>query len=82
MKSAHTIGGMLAAATLIAATAAPAFAAEQKQTLTYNAKSGNYCTKVMNTDSRIPRTICRTRAQWIAEGVKLPSRAEIAVAAR
>ncbi|RJF90970.1 hypothetical protein [Sphingomonas cavernae] len=60
----------------IAASSVPAFAADTKDSekaqLTLDKKTGKYCYKASLTGSRMQKSICRTREQWVEEGVKLP----------
>lgn len=66
---------VIAIAALAAATAVPAFAAPSAtakpvadQAEPAKAKARKYCVSEMVTGSRLPIKMCKTRAEWAAEG--------------
>lgn len=68
----------------LAAASVPAMAGEPagtyKQKLTYDAKTGKYCAKEALTGSRMEKSICRTREQWVNQGVVIPEKSETEMA--
>lgn len=75
MKTFQAIGRItaIAAATALIATSAPSFAmardpeAKQEETTKADRKEKQYCVQAEITGSRVPRKVCKTRAEWIAE---------------
>lgn len=78
MKTALIAGASALLATIAAAS--PAMAADGVK-MSYDAKSDKYCYKDSFTGSRMSKTICRTRAELEAEGIKVPAskKTEVAV---
>jgi hypothetical protein len=75
MKNFRAIGriSVFAAATALVATSMPAFAAPndppaKEQTTKQDRKQKQqYCVQDEITGSRMPRKVCKTRAEWISE---------------
>lgn len=53
----------------VASVAAPAAAGQSAQ-----ADNQRYCFREAMTGTRIERTVCKTKSEWSAMGVKLPAR--------
>ena len=77
MKNFRAIGRLSAAAAAFALVATPAFAASNDPTTDAPKQeraapkapkaSQQYCVQDEITGSRMPRKVCKTRAEWIAE---------------
>jgi hypothetical protein len=78
MKTALIAGASALLATLAATS--PVIAAEGVK-MNYDAKSDKYCYKDSFTGSRMPKTVCRSRAELEADGIKVPvsKKTEVAV---
>ncbi|MGH8598019.1 MAG: hypothetical protein ACREXT_15295 [Gammaproteobacteria bacterium] len=82
MANASNILRAAAAGVLMAAISVPALAQQtgSPAKITYNAKTGKYCTKLQFTGTRLAKSLCLTRAQWAEEGVIIPQNAETEMA--